>query len=74
MELLLVRCLLRLLGCVFMFEQAGQPLNSLSVPGVELRWMHSMLGGDLGDRLFFLEQFQHEMGLLFGGVLFSHSG
>jgi|GEM_PF-1558416 len=45
-----------------------------SIPLAKLVRMDAVSGRDLGQRIFFLEQFQHEAGFLVGRVAFADHG
>ena len=57
----------------FITEQTGQAFHYLRFPFPELGWVNPMRRGDLGNRLFFLQDFQHDLGFLGDGIVFSHS-
>ena len=69
-DLLLVRLLVRL-GLVLTGKQSRQSAQSSGFPGADLVGMHLLLGGELGDSLFFAQRGQNDLGLEFGGIAFS---
>src|SRR5262249_28277398 len=44
-------------------EEGGQPIQCLPLPLGNLRWMHSIFGGDLIGRFLCFDRFQGDLGL-----------
>ena len=53
-------------------EHRRQSVYRLRFPAPELIRMNALCGRNLRESLFFLEHFQHELGLEVSTVLFSH--
>ena len=48
-------------------KQAGKILQRLLFPAMQLVRMNTIFGGNLGDRFFFLQDFEYDLGFLFVG-------
>jgi len=53
-------------------EQTQQPFKSLGFPLTELRGVEAVQGWHLGRGLLLLQDFEHDLRLVVGGVVFSH--
>lgn len=51
-------------------KQMREVVEHLALAPMELARMNLMFGRDVGDRIFFLEHFQHHLSLEGGGMMF----